>query len=152
MWHSISMHSKVRHLKEIYPHILEVALFTGKDPGGTSYQVSKGSTSQHATTSESPSGLSINSSSSQITSDNADTSQDDTPMGNIPSENPHILGSIRKFALRELSLAKGPLTPSITLDILHSLVRSENLNEMLSFFMSQLLIRTGTATPCRSDR
>lgn len=143
------MHSKVRHLKEIYPDILEVALFTGKDIGGTSFQSSM---SQQATTSESLSGLSLNSSSSQMTSENTGKSQEDMPRSSILLETPHVLDTIRKFTLGELTPSKGPLTPTITLDILHTLVKSENLYVMLPFFMSQLLIRTGITWHYISDR
>lgn len=143
------MHSKVRHLKEIYPDILEVALFTGKDISGTSFQSSM---SQQPITSESPSGLSLNSSSSQVTSERTGNSQEEMPRSSILLETPHVLDTIRKFALGEPKPSKGPLTPTITLDILHTLVRSENLYVMLPLFMSQLLIRTGITWHYISDR
>src|SRR5277367_450052 len=144
MWHSIAMKSKVRHIKEIYPDILEVALFTGKDANGNlSFQISKGSSShQPTTTSESPSGQSMHSS-SQMTSENTDTSQEDAPRGMDGLERANVLGSIRKYTLGDLKASKRPLDPVTILEILHTLDRGENLNEMLSFFMSQLLIRTG---------
>jgi hypothetical protein len=144
MWHSISMQSKVRHIKEIYPDILEVASFTGKDANGNvSLQMSRGSSSHQPTTSESPNGRSMNYS-SQMSSENTDPSQDDTARGMDALPCANVLGSIRKYTLLDLKPSKGPLTPATILDILHTLIRSENLGEMLSLFISQLLVRTGT--------
>jgi hypothetical protein len=143
MWYSISMQSKVRHIKEIYPDIPEVASFTGKDAdGNVSLQQSRGSSS-HQPTTESPNGQSMNSF-SQRSSENTDPSQDDTPRGMDALERANVLGSIRKYTLLDLKPSKGPLNPATILDILHTLIRSENLGEMLSLFISQLLIRTGT--------
>ena len=83
-------------------------------------------------------------SSSQRSSDNTDPSQDDTPRGMDALELANVLGSIRKYTLLDLKPSKGPLNPATILDILHTLIRSENLGEMLSLFISQLLMRTGT--------
>ena len=144
MWYYISMQSKVRHIKEIYPDILEVALFTGKDANGNvSLQMSRASSSHQPSTSDSPSGQLMNSS-SQMSSENTDPSQDDTPRGMDAGERANVLGSIRKYALLDLKPSKGTLNPATILDILHTLIKSENLGEMLSLFISQLLIRTGT--------
>jgi hypothetical protein len=85
MWTSIGMLLKVKDLKDKYSDVLEVALFTGKDPPPSSVPLSKGSSLQQQTSSESPSGNSIGSS-GQISSGGTNPSQEEGARGTLSSE------------------------------------------------------------------
>jgi hypothetical protein len=137
MWHDMDVQLKIKHLREKYPNILMSVVFQHK-PLSPEYALTT-SSQGHPTSQSHSSGLSFETSSS-ITSKSK--SLDDESRG-ISFQRQFILGSVQIVTLGNLNAVKGPITPILALEILRMLIGSENIDEMLSFFISQLLIRTG---------
>ena len=133
MWHAIGTNIKVNHIKQKYPDALEVALFKGKGSGIP--QVSLSSSSLHLSTDSRSTPLSMVSS-SKVPSEASGEDDDEGPKTT----------TLPVIVLGDLNAKRGPLTPTNTLEILGRLSLSDNLEDMLGFFMSQLLIRTGCVT------
>jgi signal transduction histidine kinase len=134
----MSMGLKVGHLKERYPDILGSLVFSDK-----------GSPAKYRSPSYSPGPTkSSNSNQSKISSSLALSVQSWSSLDERGEGSPssQLLFNPRMISLGNLSAVKGPITPILSLDILRTLIRSENLDEMLTFFISQILIRTGTHT------
>jgi hypothetical protein len=75
----------------------------------------------------------------------------------LPSEDSGVEGvespkvTVETVVLGDLNATRGPVTSINTLEILGRLSQSEDLEDMLSIFMSQLHIRTGNLY-CRKLR
>lgn len=129
MWHTIGTSIKINQIKQQYPDVLEVALFTGK--GAIIHPVSMSSGSLHLSTGSGSTPISMVSSSKPPSEDSGVES------GATPKVR------VETIVLGDLNATKGPVTSINTLEILGRLSQSEDLEDMLSFFMSQLHIRTG---------
>jgi hypothetical protein len=129
MWHTIGTSLKISQIKQRYPDVLEVALFTGK--GSSVAPVSMSSGSLHLSTGSRSTPMSMVSS-SKPPSEDSGVEGEDTPKVRVET-----------IVLGDLNATKGPVTSINTLEILGRLNQSEDLEDMLSFFMSQLHIRTG---------
>jgi hypothetical protein len=129
MWHTIGTSIKISQIKQQYPDVLEVALFIGKEYSIA--PVSMSSSSLHLSTGSRSTPISMVSSSKPPSEDS----------GVEGEETPKV--TVETIVLGDLNATKGPVTSINTLEILGRLSQSEDLEDMLSFFMSQLHIRTG---------
>lgn len=55
----------------------------------------------------------------------------------------NVDGPLQLVLSRDLGLVKETISSSVVLDVLRSIIRTNNLDEMLLCFMSELLVRTG---------
>lgn len=144
MWYAMAVHLKIKQLKEKYPTVLGSAVFSVKG-GETSEPMSPLDSLMPTTSSRSLSSGPYLESTSKASSWKSFDSVDEQVKG-ISSQMIVNLGSVLTTVLGNLNAVKGPITVALSWDILRTLIRSENLDDMLSFFMSQMLIRTGTTT------
>jgi hypothetical protein len=126
MWNTISVHMKVRQLQEQYPVMLgNVALSEAEIPSRDT--------------------LSLNPSALESASPSASTENESPPSS---QESNFKQPEVAKVRTRRVSLDNtesdaGVLTASGTLNILQTLTRIENWDQMLRYFVSQLLMQTG---------
>ena len=135
MWNAIAMYLKVKQLQEKYPDTLGTVTLQVPETG------SVGGSSLYPSTIESmSSGLSADTSS--ISSDGSHVSQSETTKGrHFKILSNFVLGPARRVALGDSGGMQAPLTASTSLEILQALVMCEDLDQMLQYFMSQILIR-----------
>lgn len=147
MWNAIAVDLKVKHLKGRYPDVLgDVALADNNVPSGD-----PGSTRDsflHLSSTQSPSTGFCEGTSQVLSSLESDQSGRESTRGTIILWIVNIDGSIQLTLSRSLSLIKAPINSSVVLNILRSVIRAEDINDVLSCLMSELLVCTGASLFC----
>ena len=145
MWNAIAMDLKVKHLRERYPDVLGHVVLTDNKlvsvPDSTTDSFLHQSSTQSLTSSFSQAD------SRELSSVVSDSSHVKSGRGINFSWMANTDGPLQRALGRNLSLAKESITSSVVLDVLRSVIRNEDVDEMLSCFMSELLVRTGALPP-----
>jgi hypothetical protein len=139
MWHGMAVDMKTKQLRVLYPEILGGIVLANPgfaSPSESSFYASGFESS--ALSSEFSLG-----SSHRVSSESTDRSQEETTRDNIITKSELRVGHVRHIFLGDLGARRGPITAFASLEILQTLIGSEDLDEMLQFFLGQIMIRSG---------